>query len=133
MENNKRLKIYSYKKVWKVEKKIYSFGNLKLPIPLNPYDLLAYAAIVVVVLILGKIFPVFNHVPAILRYVVLPYLVAKYFMTIKLDGKNPIMFLLGCARYVLTTKGSYIQNFKRYPEKKADKLSLNWNCSMGRQ
>lgn len=130
---SKRLKIYSYKKVWKVEKKIYSFGNLKLPIPLNPYDLLAYAAVAVIVLVIGKIFPVFNHIPAILRYIVLPYLVAKYFMTIRLDGKNPVMFLLGCARYALTMKGSYIQNFRRYPEMKTKKILLNWKCSMGRR
>lgn len=129
---SRRIKIYSYKKVWRIEKKIYSFGNMKLPVPLNPYDLVSYALAAAAMLILGKIFPPLNQIPAVLRYIALPYLASKYFMTIKPDGKNPFLFLAGCARYYLTVKGSYIQNFKKYPEKKAQKLSLEWNCSMGR-
>lgn len=128
----KRVKIYSYKKVWKVEKKIYTLGNLKLPIPLNPFDLLAYGGVVLFMLLLGKIFPAITHIPAILRNLVFPYLVAKYFMMIKLDGKNPFMFFLGYVRYCLFTKGRFMQGFRTFPDAKAKKMSLNWKCSKGR-
>ncbi len=130
MDNN-RVKIYSYTKVWKVEKKIYSFGNLILPIPLNPFDLLAYAGVALCVLILGKIFPALNYIPAIIRYIAMPYLIAKYFMKVKLDGKNPFLFLLGYLKYIFSTRWSYLQNFKRHPDKKTEHISFSWNCSMG--
>lgn len=34
MENDK-LTIYSYAKVWKIEKKIYNIGNIVFPVPIE--------------------------------------------------------------------------------------------------
>lgn len=126
-----RVKIYSYTKVWKVEKKIYSFSNIKLPFPINPYDLLVYGVIALIFLILGKIFPFINEIPAVLRYLAFPYLIATYVMKVKVDGKNPIKFFVGVVRYYCTVKGNYFQNFRKHPEKKSEKIVLNWNCSRG--
>lgn len=129
--SDNRVTIYSYTKVWRVEKKIYSFSNIKLPIPINPYDLLAYGVVVIVVLLLGKIFPVINQIPAILRYIALPYLIATYVMKVKLDGKNPFKYFLGCVRYFLSVKGSYIQLFQKHPERKSERIRFDWSCSLG--
>lgn len=129
--NDNRVKIYSYKKVWSVEKKIYSFSNIKLPIPINPYDLLAYGVVALGFLLLGKIFPFINRIPAILRYIALPYLIAAYIMKVKLDGKNPFKFFLGCIKYFFAVKGSYLQLFRKHAERKNETIRFNWNCSMG--
>lgn len=129
--SDNRVTIYSYAKVWKVEKKIYSFSNLKLPIPINPYDMLYYVGVALGVMLLGKIFPFINLIPGMLRYLALPYLIATVITKVKLDGKNPLKFFGGCIRYFFTVKGNYLQTFKQHRERKKEKLQLNWNCSMG--
>lgn len=131
--NDNKVKIYSYTKVWKVEKKIYSFSNLKLPIPINPYDLLYYGVVAMGVLALGKIFPFINRIPAVLRYLALPYLVATYMTKVKLDGKNPVKFFLSYIRYCFVVRKNYLQTFRRYPDRKKGKLRLHWDCSIGIQ
>lgn len=127
----KQVTIYSYTKVFKWEKKIYSIGNINLPTPINPYDLLAVAGIAVFIFILSSIFPVLNRINSIVRYIFVPCIAASYLRKKKLDGKNPVKYLIGCGKYLVTTKGSFRQLFQSYPDK-TRKLSVNWNCSMGR-
>ena len=40
MDNSeqKKVTIYSYSKVWKVEKRIYAIQNLVLPVPIDPWQ-----------------------------------------------------------------------------------------------
>lgn len=130
--DDKKVKIYSYAKVWKIEKKIYSISNIPLPTPLNPYDLLSFVGIAIFILILGKIIPAITVIPVVLRFVAFPYIIANYLMKKKLDGKNPIKYFIGCIRYFFVVKGTYMQTFRRHPEKK-ERIALKWNCSMGIQ
>lgn len=130
MEENRTVKIFSYKKVWKVEKKIYSISNINLPVPVNPYDLGAFLGIALFMLLLGKIIPIVAAIPTVIRFVIIPYGISHYLMKMKLDGKNPFKFWLGCIIYFFTTKGSFLQMFKSYPDKK-EKITLNWKCSRG--
>ncbi len=130
MEENRSVKIYSYKKVWKVEKKIYSISNINLPIPVNPYDLLVFLGVAIIMLILGRIIPAVAAIPTVIRFVMIPYGIAHYLMKMKLDGKNPFKFWIGCIIYFFTTKGYYIQLFKGHPDKK-EKIVLKWQCSRG--
>ena len=37
---------------------------------------------------MGRIFPILNNIPVVLRYGMLPYVTVKYLMKVKLDGKN---------------------------------------------
>lgn len=128
----KKVKIFSYTKVWRVEKKIYSISNKPLPRPINPYDLLAFAGVVLFMIILEHILPFMTAIPTVIRYVGIPYMIVVYLTKKKLDGKNPIMYFGGCIIYFFTTRGTYLQRFKKYPDKQ-EKINLNWNCSMGRQ
>ena len=42
---------------------------------------------------MGRIFPILNNIPVVLRYGMLPYVTVKYLMKVKLDGKNPVKYL----------------------------------------
>lgn len=125
----KKVKIYSYTKVWKWEKKIYAISNIPLPVPVNPFDLLYFIGIALFMLILGKIIPSITVVPVMLRFVAFPYIVTNYLMKKKVDGKNPVKYFIGCLKYFFT-KGTFLQVFKRHPDKK-EKITLKWQCSMG--
>lgn len=129
MEENK-VKIFSYAKVWKVEKKIYSISNIPLPVPINPYDLLAFLGVALVVMIISNIIPGIGKVPVVIRYVAIPYCSVHYLMKKKLDGKNPIKYFVGCIVYFINIKRGFVQRFRKYPDKTKD-VSLNWNCSRG--
>lgn len=129
MENKTQL-IYSYSKVWKIEKKIYSFMNLRLPIAINPYDVLAFLGVSVIVMITSKILPFMMVIPSVLRVVVFPYLIATILMKIKLDGKNPIKYMMSCLKYWVCYKGKYVEGYQTHNDK-TEKLVLNWYCSKG--
>jgi len=126
----KKITIYSYSKVWKVEKKMYRLANIPLPVPINPYDLLYFAIIFVLMVFLGKILPFIAAMPTVIRFIMIPYFITGVLMKRKLDGKNPIKFFGGCIVYFLTEKASFVQLFKKYP-KKSETITLNWKCSMG--
>lgn len=129
MEEN-TVKIFSYTKVWKVEKKIYSISNIPLPVPVNPYDLLAFIGVALVVLILSSIIPGIGSVPVVIRYIAIPYGAVNYLMKKKVDGKNPIKYFIGCIVFWLGTRGRFVQRFCTYPQRR-EKLQINWSCSRG--
>ena len=87
-EKKQSVTVYSYRKVWFVEKKIYAFQNIVLPFPIAPYEVLEFLAVVGAMLVMGRIFPILNNIPVVLRYGMLPYVTVKYLMKVKLDGKN---------------------------------------------
>lgn len=128
-ENNKKVTLYSYRKAWFVEKKIYTVQNIVLPFPVNPYELLEFIAVAGIMLMAGRIFPVLEKIPAVIRYAVLPYIVVKYLMKLKLDGKNPFKYLMSLVPYFVTRK-LYVEHFKAYPDKR-ERVKLNWFCSRG--
>ncbi len=124
------VKIYSYKKVWKVEKKIYSFSNIQLPTPINPYDILVFIGVALFMLLLGRVMPFTAKIPTVLRFLVIPYGLSTYLMKMKLDGKNPFKFFYGYLVYLFTVKGTFLQMFRSYPDKKG-RVTLRWQCSRG--
>lgn len=130
MESEKTIKIYSYKKVWNVEKKIYTISKVTLPVPINPFDLVAYLGAAIFIVVLGKIFPVIASMPMIIRVVLVPYGMTYYLVRVKLDGKNPFKFLIGYIQYFFTEKGQYLQQFRKNPERQQT-VKMNWECSMG--
>lgn len=73
-------------------KKIYAFQNIVLPFPIAPYEVLEFLAVVGAMLVMGRIFPILNNIPVVLRYGMLPYVTVKYLMKVKLDGKNPVKY-----------------------------------------
>lgn len=126
-EGNRSITLYSYRKVWFVEKKIYAVQNITLPFPVNPYEVLEFLVVVGIVLLFGRIFPVIENIPAVLRYAALPYVVVKYLMKLKLDGKNPIKYFCGLIPYLIN-RNFYVEHFKAY-RSRTEKVKLNWFCS----
>lgn len=129
-EERPRVRVYSYRKVWHIEKKIYAIQNIALPFPVNPYDFLEFCLVAGAMLLLGRIFPALKVIPGVLRYGALPYVVVRYLMKIRMDGKNPIKYFMGLIPY-LFQKNHYQERFKTY---KADpqRVRLRWYCGMGR-
>lgn len=132
MGEKKTVTIYSYKKVWNVEKKIYSISNIALPAPVNPYDMLAFLGMDLFMLLLGRVIPITAALPAVLRFIAIPYGAARFLMRMKLDGKNPVKYLMGAAPFWLTEKGYYVQLFRSHRDK-SERLALKWDCGMGTQ
>lgn len=60
-EKKQSIAVYSYRKVWFVEKKIYAFQNIVLPFPIAPYEVLEFLAVVGAMLVIGRIFPLVNQ------------------------------------------------------------------------
>lgn len=126
-----RIKIYSYRKVWKVERKIYAIGNIVLPFAVNPNDALSFVGALVVVMIVIKIIPPLAVMPAVIQYFILPIFLAKYLMKKKLDGKNPVLYLAGIIGYWMTEANTYIEGFRRYRNKEQI-IKQYWRCSWRR-
>lgn len=128
-EEPQRVRVYSYQKVWNIEKKIYAIQNITLPVPVNPYEFLEFLSLALLMMVLGRIFPVINHIPTLLRYLLFPYIVVKYLMKLKLDGKNPMKYLVGLIPYVFA-KHRYLEKFRSY-DQGSYKVKFQWNCSKG--
>lgn len=127
--DDRRITLYSYRKVWFIEKKIYAVQNIVLPVPVNPYEILEFIGVVGIIMLFTRIVPALENVPPILRYAAIPYLVVKYLMKLKLDGKNPVKYFVGLIPYIFT-KTQYIEHFKAYPNRQ-ESVKLNWFCSRG--
>ena len=131
MENEQRkVLIYSYSKVWKVEKKIYSIQNLVLPVPVDPWQILYFLCTWFVTNVVFGVIPGFHQIPAVLRSIILPFFISKFIMTKKLDGKNPIRYAIGMIIFLAAEKGKVRERFRIQP-KKQPKIKLDWNCSEG--
>lgn len=124
-----RVRIYSYRKVWKVEKKIYSFMNVKLPGPINPHEFMEGLGIALFMLLLSRLFPFAAAVPSVLKYLVLPYVTVRYLMKLRLDGKNPFRYWAGYCQY-LGARHCYLEHFRSCRESKRA-VKLRWQCSRG--
>lgn len=125
-----KVTLYSYSKVWKLEKKIYAIQNLTLPVPVNPYAALYFVFAAGLIMLLGGLIPVIESIPVVIRYIAIPGGIATFILRKKLDGKNPIKYFIGYIKFIFLEKGKYIERFTTYQEKK-HKVVLAWDCSRG--
>jgi len=125
-----KVTLYSYSKVWKVEKKVYALFDMILPAPINPYTIVVFIFVLLGFMGLERLLPFLTKIPVILRYLVLPYLSAQYLMKKKLDGKNPLKYLLGIILYLITERNFYFEKFNKYPSVE-ENIKINWKCSKG--
>lgn len=128
MEEKKELEIYSYSKVWKVENKIYAIQNVQLPVPISPNQAIYFSAVVGILWIIGHVFPVLATIPFAIKYVIIPFLVSKFLLTKKMDGKNPVKYLLGVIRFVFMENDFCMERFSERPVK-TRAIHLQWFCS----
>lgn len=126
-----KVTLFSYMKVWKIEKKIYNFENVKLIVPVAPRKLLFFCVGVAVVWLLGVIIPPFKSLPVLLRIGVIPYGITQFLTKKKLDGKNPIKYAVDGLTFLLTVRGKRYDGFRREFNMTDEKIKLDWNTSKG--
>jgi len=131
-KKKRKVKLYSYLKVWKVEKKIYAIQNIVLPVPVNPYDMLYFGIAAIVIYLFGKICPPFVAIPVVIRLGIIPYGITKYMIKVKLDGKSPIKYFVGLFIHLLTERGKSLEKYQSQTDVEK-KVRLNWKCSEGWQ
>ena len=131
-EPKKTITIYSYSKVWKIEKKIYAIQNFTLPMPIDPWQLLYFGITWLICNVIFSVLPGFSGIPVIIRSIMIPYAISKFVMTKKLDGKNPIRFFVGIIVFLFTEQGKTVEHFRSTPNKSVTE-KFNWKCSQGGQ
>ena len=128
---SEKITLYSYHKIWKIEKKIYAIQNIVLPIPIDPWELLYFGATWVVCNVIFGLLPGVSNIPVMIRSIMLPFAISKFLMTKKLDGKNPLRDMLGVITFLFVEQGKSVEFFQTTPDKEAT-IKLTWNCSEGR-
>ena len=128
---SEKITLYSYHKIWKSEKKIYAIQNIVLPIPIDPWELLYFGATWVVCNVIFGLLPGVSNIPVMIRSIMLPFAISKFLMTKKLDGKNPLRYMLGVITFLFVEQGKSVEFFQTTPDKEAT-IKLTWNCSEGR-
>ena len=128
---SEKITLYSYHKIWKIEKKIYTIQNIVLPIPIDPWELLYFGATWVVCNVIFGLLPGVSNIPVMIRSIMLPFAISKFLMTKKLDGKNPLRYMLGVITFLFVEQGKSVEFFQTTPDKEAT-IKLTWNCSEGR-
>ena len=128
---SEKITLYSYHKIWKIEKKIYAIQNIVLPIPIDPWEMLYFGATWVVCNVIFGLLPGVSNIPVMIRSIMLPFAISKFLMTKKLDGKNPLRYMLGVITFLFVEQGKSVEFFQTTPDKEAT-IKLTWNCSEGR-
>ena len=128
---NEKITLYSYHKVWKIEKKIYAVQNIVLPFPIDPWELVYFGATWIVCNVIFGLLPGVSNIPVMIRSIMLPFAISKFLMTKKLDGKNPLRYMLGVITFLFVEQGKSVEFFQTTPDKEAT-IKLTWNCSEGR-
>ena len=128
---SEKITLYSYHKIWKIEKKIYAIQNIVLPIPIDPWELLYFGATWVVCNVIFGLLPGVSNIPVMIRSIMLPFAISKFLMTKKLDGKNPLRYMFGVITFLFVEQGKSVEFFQTTPDKEAT-IKLTWNCSEGR-
>ena len=128
---SEKITLYSYHKIWKIEKKIYAIQNIVLPIPIDPWELLYFGATWVVCNVIFGLLPGVSNIPVMIRSIMLPFAISKFLMTKKLDGKNPLRYMVGVITFLFVEQGKSVEFFQTTPDKEAT-IKLTWNCSEGR-
>ena len=101
MENREKI-IISYNKIYTVEQKLYTIGNIKLPQPVQMHTAIAFLCVVMLVFIITSIIPI--PIPGTVKYMLIPYLIAKKATTSKRDGKTLYKYYMAYVPYLFQKK-----------------------------
>ena len=125
MPDKKPIILRTYGSVWKFERQIHSVEGIKLLVPVKPNEVLYFFVSIIIVVLLSKI-PFVSNVPEVLRYLIAPFFLTKFFTKQKLDGKLPHKFFIDFLIYKFSTKK--IEKFRAI--KQASKIKFITNTSM---
>lgn len=106
--------IKTYKKLWRLDYKVYALGtSLTLPRPL-PVRFAAYLCVAAAIMALLNKQPFMASVPFVIKWVLIPGGIAKLMDTVKLDGKNPVLYFSGYLRFLVFEKGIHLEHFREH-------------------
>lgn len=101
MESKDKVLI-SYNKIYTLDQKLYSVGNIKLPQPVQMHTAIAFLITVIVVFIVTAMIPI--PIPGAIKYLVIPYLLAKKITVSRRDGKSLYKYYIGYIPFLLEKK-----------------------------
>ncbi|MGV8149586.1 MAG: TcpE family conjugal transfer membrane protein [Alkaliphilus sp.] len=122
MADRKPIILRTYGSVWKFERQIYSVEKIKLLVPVKPNEVLYFFVSIIIVMLLSKI-PLVSNIPAVLRYLIIPFFSTKFFTKQKLDGKLPHKFFIDFLVYSFSAKK--IEKFKAIDQARKTRFVTN--------
>lgn len=125
-----RITIRSHNKAWQIEDRVYAIANWKLPMPISPKTIFFFLAVAALMKLLSMVFDAVTAVSPVLRYVVIPYAVAHFFLKIKLDGKAPHKYFVAWLRW-LVSRSQYVERFGSFSNGRSARYRLDWQISRG--
>jgi hypothetical protein len=99
----KKIVLRTYDKLWNIPYKIYSIDNLKLIVPLNPWDLLIFIVALIFMILISKVL-FFIKLPFVFKYILIPWAVTKIIDNVKLDGKKPHKYFFDMVMFFVQSK-----------------------------
>jgi len=118
-----KIRILTYRQVWRQEHLIYQIERFRLPFPVSLRQAGIFSAGILVMAFLG-VLPAISHIPAVIRYFLVPGLFAWFMTKQRLDGKLPHRWLLSWLRYLVAPKRL---NRFRPIEKQGDMKLTGWD------
>lgn len=98
-----KLRIRTYRQVWRLEQVIYQIERVRLPFPVTFRQIGIFGLALLVMVVVSGIGPLATTSP-VLRYALIPGLAAWYLTNKRLDGKMPHRWVLSMLRYLLGPK-----------------------------
>lgn len=122
--------IKSYGKVFKIEKKVRSVFDLRLPFAVTARQIGYFSIILVILMLINALTPIFNFLGWwLIRYIIFVAIaigVTVVLNIFQMDGKNPVIYFWDYLVFFFTRKDK-IYLF-RVMKKENDILRLNWKC-----
>ena len=100
--DDKKEVLRTYTKIWQTPFKVYSIDNMKLMVPISPYDVIYYIVGLLIVAAADYLYP--GEIMFIYKFIVFPLLIRFALVKVKLDGKKPHKFFWGMLIYKLTNR-----------------------------
>lgn len=98
---DRRITLRTYRQVWHLEQVIYQIERVRLPFPVTFRQAGIFGLSLLVMAVLSRVPPVSSLSP-VLRYLLVPGLLAWYLTNHRLDGKLPHRWALSMLRYWLS-------------------------------
>jgi hypothetical protein len=115
--------IYSYRKYWHFKKKMYSFLGFRFGFGLDLTNVL-YLIVGLGMVALINLVPIIRGIPILIKWGVIPFLIMKFLSSVRLDGKNPIKYFIGCIYYLINTHEKTYEHFRK--AKTPETLIFSW-------
>ena len=120
--------IYSYPGAWHINSKVYTIFDYKLPVALDPRQILYFVGVLLCMLGLSKL-PIIGALHGVIRFIVIPYAVGNFLLKKKLDGKTPIRYFVGWLSYC-GRRGQYLERFCFHAARQT-RERMRWYCVKG--